>query len=207
MIKKLLLLGFGGHAKSVVDSIEASGEYTIVGFSERVLDKNITYRGYEVICTDEELEAMYKSGIEYAFITIGFMGNSTLREKIMAQLKQIGYKIPIIVDPTAIVAQDVSVGAGSFIGKRAVLNAAVKVGENAIINTGAILDHETEVGDNSHIACGSVLCGQVKIGSSTLIGAGSTVIQNITIEEECIIGAGSTVLHDVVAKTKAYGVI
>ena len=34
MKEKIVLIGFGGHAKSVIDSIEASGEYKIAGYTD-----------------------------------------------------------------------------------------------------------------------------------------------------------------------------
>lgn len=33
-MKDIILIGFGGHAKSVIDSIEGLGEYNIVGYTD-----------------------------------------------------------------------------------------------------------------------------------------------------------------------------
>ena len=196
-MEKIILIGAGGHAKSVIDSIEQAGIYEIVGFSEKNIDENIQYRGYKVICTDDELDYFYKSGVQNAFITIGYMGNSNLRENLYYKLKNIGFNIPSIVDQSAILATDVQIGKGCFIAKGTIINSQSCIRDLAIINTGAVIEHECYVGFNTHIAGKSIICGNVNIGNNTFIGAGSTVIQGVKIGDNTIVGAASTVLHDI----------
>ena len=203
-VKRIILLGSGGHACSVVDSIEDKAEYSIVGFSDL---KPSSYRGYEVVCCDDELERLFSDGVRFAFITIGFMGKSQQRERLYKKLKEIGYSIPTIIDRTAAIAKDAVVGEGTFIGKNSVVNSGAQIGINTIINSGAIVEHECVVGDFSHVSVGACICGQCKIGNSCLIGANSTVIQNLSIGDNCIIGAGSTVLSDVPKDSTVYGIV
>lgn len=207
MKKKIILIGFGGHAKSVIDTIEQSNEFQIVGFSDISLQINKEYRGYKVICSDNELINIYKSGIKYAFITIGYMGKSNIREKIYSNLTNIGFKFPVIIDKSAIIARDVIIEEGTFVAKNVVLNSQVYVKKLAIINTGAIIEHECNIGENSHIAGGSILCGNVTVGDNVFVGAGSKIIQNIMIGNNTIIGAGSVVLHNINQNSKVYGLV
>lgn len=202
--KKIVLLGSGGHACSVIDTLEELDEYSIVGFSDI---KPSSYRGYDVICNDDGLDRLFDEGIQFAFITVGFMGKSNLREKLYKKLKDIGFYIPTIIDKTATIAKDVEIGEGSFIGKNCVVNSAAKIGVNVIINSGAIIEHECTVGDFSHVAVGACVCGQSNIGKSCLIGANATVIQGLSIGDNCIIGAGSTVLSVVPENATVYGIV
>ncbi len=199
----IVIIGFGGHAKSIADSIEEAGIYKIVGYTD---DKDCHCR-YTYLGTDDALESLYKKGFRKAVIGLGFLGNSNVREIIVESAKKIGYEFPAIIDKTAVIASDVSIGEGSFIGKSAIVNAASEIGDYCIINTGAIIEHENVIGDYSHIAVGAILCGEVSVGCHTMIGAGTTVIQCRKIGNNCIIGANSTVLSDVGNNLTVYGVV
>lgn len=204
-LNELLLIGCGGHAKSVVDSIEQKGEYKIAGFIDK--KNKFGYKGYEVLGDDEMLQSLYADGIRHAFVAIGFMGTSGVRRAIFHRLQSIGFFIPNIIDGTAIMAQDVIMGGGNYIGKGVILNADVKIGDMCIINTGAILEHECEVKSFTHISVGTVLCGNVKVGEETLVGANSVVIQEKSIGKGCIIGAGAIIHKNVQDKHVVYTMV
>lgn len=196
-MEDIVLLGTGGHAHSVVDSIEQTGKYNIIGFldTEEMLGRR--YKDYQVIDTDAALEKYYKKGLRNAFITIGYLGRGDIRNRLYERIHNIGYTIPNIIDRTAIVADNVVLGEGIFIGKRAVINANASIGEMCIINTGAIVEHDCCVESFAHISVGSVLCGGVHVGKASFVGANATIIQYKTIGSRCIIGAGITVRKDV----------
>lgn len=204
-MEKIILVGFGGHAKSVIDTIENSGCCEIMGVIEKDKRDQLSYRGYSVIGDDDDLELSSIRSIENAFVTIGYMGHGTRRQQLYNKLIRNGYKLPNIIDRTAIIAQDAIIGAGSFVGKGAIINADAIVGKMCIINTRAILEHECFVGDYSHIAVGATLCGNVNIGKGVFIGAGATIIQGIKIGDSAIIGAGTTVVKDIPEYTMVYG--
>lgn len=196
-MKDIILLGIGGHAHSVVDSIEQTGEYNIIGFLDTEEMQGEHFRDYRVLGTDDELEKYYTNGVKNAFVTIGFMGHGDVRNKLYSQLKGIGYRLPNIIDSTAVVAADVGFEDGIFVGKRAVINANAQIGKMCIINTGAIIEHDCQVGEFSHISVGSVLCGNVKVGRESFVGANATVIQGRYVGDGCIIGAGMTIRRNV----------
>lgn len=206
-MNKIVILGCGGHAKSIVDVIEKEGVYEIVGFIDKELKKGYSYRGYEIIGTDDDLQQIFLSGICNIAIGIGYLGDSNLRDELYERLKFIGYNMPVIIDPTAVIASDAIIDEGTIVCKRAVVNAGAKIGKMTIINTGALIEHECEVGEFSHISVGAILCGNVKIGGHCLVGAGSTVIQGIEIGSDCIVGAGSVILKNVLNGSKVHGVV
>lgn len=205
MKEKIILMGFGGHAKSVIDSIESRNEYEIVGYTD-VEDKGV-YRGYHWLGKDNSLSEYYSKGVRDVFVTIGFLGNGNLRDKLYDKGKALGFHFPAIVDKSAIVATDAVISEGVFIGKNCVINAQAHIEKMSIINTGAIIEHENRIGRFSHIAVGVSLCGDVEIGNHCLIGAGSTVLQGCKIGNHTIIGGGSIVLGNVPDNQKSYGVI
>ena len=189
IMEDIVLVGFGGHAKSVADCIERKEKYHIVGYTDmHEADSQYPYLG-----TDDGLQAIFDSGVKNAAIGIGYMGKGAVRQHLYARLKEIGFKLPVIFDPSAIVSSTAVVGEGTFIGKYAVINAEASIGKMAIINTKALVEHECVVDDYSHVAVGAVLCGQVKVGEAAFIGANATVIQCRQIERNAIVPAGATI--------------
>jgi sugar O-acyltransferase (sialic acid O-acetyltransferase NeuD family) len=188
-MEDLILVGYGGHAKSVADSIERQGLYSIIGYT----DKQRYDSKYQYLGTDDVLETYFANGVSRAAIGIGYLGKGDLRQRLYAKLKEIGFEVPVIIDPSSVISGTAIIGEGTFIGKNAVVNADVSIGKMSIINTGAIIEHECRVGDFSHVSVGTVLCGQVEAGKSTFIGANATVIQCMKIEDYTIIPAGATV--------------
>lgn len=206
-MEDIILVGFGGHAKSVTDTIEKSGKYRIVGYIERDgIGGDIDYRGYRVIGNDCDLQRVYEQGVHNAFVTIGHMGNTAVRQRLYNQLKSIGYQLPCVIDESAVIAADALIGEGTFIGKNAVVNANAEVGRMNIINTGAIVEHDCIIGDFVHLAVGSVACGGDCIGASAFIGANATLIQNVKVGCNAIVGAGAVVLSAVPDNQTVYGV-
>lgn len=192
-MKKLVLIGGGGHCKSVIDCIS-----TDMGFEEIVIvdvDENVgkTIRNYPIIGTDDMLNQLYQQGYVYAFITVGSIKSTFNRRKLYERTREIGFEIVNIIDNSAILASDIQLGIGVFVGKRAVINSGVNIGDMAIVNTGAIIEHDCLISDFCHVSVGAILCGNVTVGADSFIGANATVIQGITVSPGCVIGAGLVV--------------
>lgn len=202
MKEKIILLGCGGHAKSVVDAIESGNKFTIEGFIDNAYQRDFEYRGYRVLGSDDELQEVYDSGVLHAFVCVGFLGQGRVRNKLYERLKEIGYILPVIVDPSAALALDVELGEGTFIGKQAVVNANASVGKMSIINTAAIVEHDCVIGAFSHLAIASVVCGTVQVGKDSFVGANATILQGLEIGDGAIIGAGSIITRNVEGNMK-----
>lgn len=204
-MEKIILLGGGGHCKSIIDTIQTSNLYKIVGIIDLKQNIGQYINGIEVVDSDENLMKYKKAGIENAFISIGSIGNTLVRRKLYDLAKKIGFNIPKIIDNSAIVSKDTEIFDGTFIGKGAIVNTKSVIGLNCIINSGSIVEHDCSIDDFVHISSGVTLCGGVRIGENTHIGANSTVIQYKTIGENVVIGAGSVVIKNIRNNVKAYG--
>lgn len=202
MKRKLLLIGGGGHCHSVLDSALAMGAFDEVGIIDNV---DCSCLGVSVIGTDNDIPALIKDGWNCAIITVGSVGNTAIRRKLHEMVRSYGLFISSIIDPSATIAQGVTIHDGCFIGKRAIVNTGSEIGECAIINTGAIVEHDCTIGAFSHISPGTVLCGQISVGDDSHIGAGSVVRQCITVGNNVLIGAGSVVVDNIQDRVKAYG--
>jgi sugar O-acyltransferase (sialic acid O-acetyltransferase NeuD family) len=205
MNNKILLIGGGGHCKSVLDSLVTSSDFTdiVIVDTKENLGKEIL--SIKIIGTDDELEKLFKEGYKNAFITIGSVGDTRLRRKLFDLVEKIGFNIPSIIDSTAIVSENARIGRGIFVGKNSVINAGTTISDGAIINTGTIIEHDCQVGGFSHLAPGAVLCGDVVIEENVHIGARAVIKQQIRIGSNSLIGMGSVVLNDIPSNSIAYG--
>lgn len=194
-MEKIIILGAGGHAASVIDSLEREGIYDIAGYVAN--DEKVGNSDYPIIGTDSDLERLYQSGIRNIAIGIGYLGKSDLREKLYKHIKLIGFFLPIIRDPSAMISKRAEIAEGTFIGKGVIINRRAVIKEACIINSGAIVEHDCKVDKFSHISVGSVLCGGVSIGKATFVGANTTVIQEKKIGNNCVLGAGITIRKNV----------
>lgn len=205
--RKLVLIGGGGHCKSVLDVALRMGIYDEIVITDTALQKGIKILGCEVVGDDDLLPELKDYGFANAFITVGSIMAADIRMKLVGYVNRFNYIFPTIVDPTAAISDSAIIGPGSFVGKKAVVNAGAQIGSHCIINTGSIIEHDSIIGDFSHVSVGSILCGNIVLGRESLIGAGTTVIQGKRIGSRVIIGAGSTVLSDVGDNMKVYGIV
>ena len=194
MVERAVVVGAGGHCR-VVLSILKFYEYDIIGIADR---DNSSFReeisGVEVNCTWKDLAELYEDGAEAAFIAIG---DNKERRVLFEKLKTIGYKLPYIVHPSAIIEKDAEVNDGAVICMGAKIGTQVHIGENCIIYTGSIIDHESVIAKDVFIAPGVNIAGRVKISQGSFIGIGSSIKEKISIGQNAIIGAGSVVIKDI----------
>lgn len=201
--RRILLLGGGGHCRSVLDSLLALNEYDDIGIID--ISEEASVGSIPVVGNDSDLFRLFQEGWKEAFITVGSIGSTSVRRKLFCNLKELNFNIPSIIDPSAILAKGINISEGTFIGKGAIINSDVKIGKCAIINSGAIIEHNCLIGDFCHISTGASLCGQVFVGSDSHIGASSVIRQNIHIGKNALIGIGSVVVNDISDNVKAFG--
>lgn len=205
MSKKLLLIGAGGHCASVIDSLMQNNDFDSISLVDRSLTAGTIFMGFEVLGGDDKLATLKDEGYTHAFITVGSIKDTTIRERIYSRIKGSGFLIPVIIDPTAIVSKNTVISEGVFIGKNVVINTMVSIDSCAIINTSSTIEHNCHIGKFSHIAPGSVLCGDVSVGDFTHIGASSVVRQSIKIGNHVLVGLGSVVISDMNDFSIVYG--
>lgn len=203
--KKILLIGAGGHCLSVLDSLLNSNYYFDIGIIDRRNTTTKDLMGIPVLGNDDDLEFFYRKGFKEAFITIGSIGDTSLRKNMYENAKKIGFHFPNIIDKTSVISQYSKLGEGIYVGKNTVINAYADIGNMAIINTSSTIEHDCIISDFVHIAPGSILCGNVQIEEGTHIGAGSIVKQGVSVGSKTIIGIGSVVISDITSNATAYG--
>lgn len=203
-MKKIILIGAGGHCKVIIDIIKSTNEYEIIG----ITDNNVKGSIFDIpiIGDDTILESIHNEGVNYAFIAIGALSNINIRNNIYTKLKNIGFKLPVLIHKNAIISQLLSIEEGTCVMAGAIVNAGVNVERNCIINTGSVIEHDCNIGYNTHISSNVSIGGSVNIGCNSHIGIGSSIIQEINIGNNVTIGAGSVIINDINDFSLAVGV-
>jgi sugar O-acyltransferase (sialic acid O-acetyltransferase NeuD family) len=190
MKPKIILIGGGGHCKSVIDVIEQENKFIIAGIIDKKELIGSKVFDYEVIACDDDLKELYKT-YKYAIITLGQIKSNDLRVKLFNTLKKIGYKLPIIISPLAYVSKYAKIKDGTIIMHQVLVNANAKIGKNCIINTKALIEHDVIIEDNCHISTGAIINGGAIVKENTFIGSNATSKEYIEINS--FVKAGSFV--------------
>ena len=198
MKRSLILIGGGGHCKSVIEVAESAG-YEIKGILDipDEVGKEVL-PGHKVIGTDDEIP-QYVEECDF-IITVGFIKNPALRIKLYNKVKAAGGRLATIIASTAHVSKYAELGEGTVIMHQAFVNAGAKIGDNCIINTFVNIEHDAEVGNQCHISTGTMVNGECKIGENCFIGSQSVCANCIDIASDIIVGAGSVVRKSIRVK-------
>lgn len=195
--KKLVLIGGGGHCKSVLDAAIRMKCFKEIVIVDNNIPIGTDIMGRKVVGNDDVLPKLYLKGFLNAFITVGSIKSTDRRCDIYRNARKYGFVFPNIIDPSSSVSRYADLGDGVFIGKNAVVNSGVLIGDMSIINTGAIIEHECCIGKFTHISVSAVVCGNCEIGDCTFVGANVTIIQGVKIGMKSVIGAGNVILRNV----------
>ncbi len=197
MKKPLVLVGGGGHCKSVIEAAESAG-YSILGVLDMPEEVGKTILSTKVIGTDDDIPA-YVDKAEFV-ITLGFIMNPDTRIKLYNTIKGAGGKLATVVASTAYVSRYANIGEGTVVMHNAFVNAGAKVGCNVILNTFTNIEHDAEIGDHCHISTGTMVNGECRVGDRCFIGSQSVLANCITIGDDIIVGAGSFVRKSISVK-------
>jgi sugar O-acyltransferase (sialic acid O-acetyltransferase NeuD family) len=190
--EKILLIGGGGHCKSVIDVIEQTGLFEITGIIDVQNKVGENLLGYPIVGTDNEV-SLFKNEVNAIHITLGKTSLSDKRAKLFNELKNTGLKFPVIQSPFAYVSKHAKIGEGTVIMHHAIVNAGAIVGNNCILNSKSLVEHDAVIGDNCHIATGAIINGGVIVGEGSFIGSGSVSKQGSIIPAGTFIKANSII--------------
>ena len=197
-MKKIVVIGSGGHAKVVADIIlstkrDLNEEIEIVAFLDDNYN-NLEYKEIYGIPNTGNLDQIEKfNREEYLFIIA--IGNNYIREKIFKKYNKLNYYTAI--HPKATIAREAVIGEGTVIMANVVVNAYSTIGKHCILNTSSVIEHDNILKDYVHVSSSAILCGGVSVNKRSWIGAASVVKQQISIGGDVMIGAGAVIIRDV----------
>lgn len=197
----VVIIGGGGHAKVVIESLRARGE-TVAA----IVDADPTPRvvlGVPVIGDDLKLPELRGQGLSDLFVAIG---DNRLRQKLGRKAREQGFVLVNAIHPSAVISPTVRIAEGVAVMAGAVINADSSVGDLTIVNTGAVVDHDCQLGAACHVGPASALAGAVTLGERAFLGIGARAIPGVTIGADATVGAGGVVVRDLPDGVLAIGV-
>lgn len=206
MLKKLLIIGSGGHFKVVINEILKQRKYEIKEIIDiKNFGKKLTINKKLIKIVDYKSFNWSKVNKEtFIFIAVG---NNYLRKKIASEIKTKNKNIKwgTIISPDAIIEKNVKIKPGTLVVSGSIINPGTIIGAHCIINTRSSIDHDNVFGDFSSSAPSVVTGGNVSVGKLSFLGIRSTIINNIKIGSKAIIGANSLVNKNCLSNYTYFG--
>ena len=186
--RKIALIGGGGHALSVAAALGRDIEgYVDVAHSAAL--------PWPYLGTDAEYLSAPQSAEPVITLVSGAKCDLSARRRLIEKYDSQVTEHHAAAD--AYIESSATIGAGSVIMRRAVVNCHTHIGRHCIVNTGAIVEHECHIGCNVFIGPGAVICGGVTVGDDVYIGANAAVRPGVSIASGCVIGLGAAVVSDI----------
>ena len=192
-MKPLLLIGSGGHARSLIDVIESTVEWRIHGLVGLPQQVNSSVLGYPVLGCDADLPVL-REECSAAVLAIGQLPDSATRVRLAKQLQQLDFELPVLISPHAIISSHAQLGSGTTVGHGAIVNAGAVVGDHCIINTRALIEHDVEIAHHCHVSTGVLVNGGVTLGFGSFIGSGAMIREGLNLPPHTVIAAGKRVM-------------
>ncbi|MDT3232535.1 acetyltransferase [Pseudomonas sp. rhizo25] len=200
-MKRLAIVGAGGHGKVVADTAECCGWDVVEFFEDAWSGREMN--GAWRIAGDTSTLLNHLSEYEGVLVAIG---DNKVRHAKLAELAGAGAQLVSLIHPDATISRYAAIGIGSVVFAGVVVNADTQVGPGAILNTGCSIDHDCTLGDAVHISPGARLAGTVRVGSMSWIGIGACVRQSLQIGSLVMVGAGAVVVADIADSQTVVGV-
>jgi len=193
--KNLILVGGGGHCKSVIDVAESSG-WMILGILDVAENVGKKVFDYFIIGTDEQISEFIPKA--YFLVTVGQIKSAGLRIKLHEKILTAGGELATVIASDAYLSKYSDVGKGTVVMHKAVVNASTKIGIGCIINTMANIEHDATIGNYCHISTGAMVNGDCTVGDRTFIGSGVVLANGVSVANDCIVAGASFVRKSIV---------
>lgn len=182
---RLLIVGAGGHGRSVAEAAKLSSHFDVVGFLDDSLPvDDATSMGLPVLGPFASL-SKHRDAANQAIVAIG---NNAVRENLMHQLSAADWIFATVVHPQAIVAPSALLGAGSAVMAGAIVGTEARLGVGSIVNCGAVVDHHAVIEDYGHLGVNASMAGGTLLGRGAWMQAGAALGYGVKV------GAGEILL-------------
>lgn len=191
-MKRLLILGAGGHGAVVAEAAAQSGLWEEISF----LDDDTSIDSVLDYPVAGPIDQVFTLADQDSEIVVA-IGDNRQRLSLCSEILAKGLELATVIHPNACISPSATISSGSVVFAGAVVNARAKLGRACILNTSATVDHDCIIEDGAHISPGANLAGNVTIGECTWVGLGSVIKEGVQIGSDAITGAGSAVIADV----------
>lgn len=191
-MSSLLIIGSGGHGKSVLDCALSIARYDDIVFASNE-ERPVPVPGFKTL-DERELSYSYIRGHFKAVVVA--IGDNAVRLRKTERLLAERVSMPPIVHDTAYVSPLARLGAGTVVLAGAVVNAFSSVGTACIVNSSAVVEHDCVLENGVHISPGAIIAGGCVIGRETWICSASGVADHVSMASHCTLAGGSYLRSD-----------
>jgi sugar O-acyltransferase (sialic acid O-acetyltransferase NeuD family) len=170
-MKRLIIIGAGGHGRSVAEAIQLSEEFEITGFLDDSWPRN-THAGLYPIFGNTIAMHQYRNIADWAIVAIG---NNKLRADLLGKLIEAGFQLATVKHPAAIISPSAIIGEGTTIMAGAIIGTESILGKGVIVNSGATVDHDCEVANFGHLGVNTCMAGSSNLGEGAWLHAGNAL--------------------------------
>lgn len=193
----LLVMGAGGHAREVLDVLEAAAGgpaavestslYAEPGATSAAAADLVRARGYRLLDHIPEDATHYLPAV----------GDPGLRRHFAEVAEGAGLAPGRAVSPLAAVPPSLSDVPGLVCFAGTLVSTNVTLGRHCHLNLGCRISHDVRIGDFATVSPGVLLTGAVTVEDGVFLGAGAVVLPGRRIGRGAVVGAGAVVVRDV----------
>lgn len=186
MSKRVIVIGAGGHGRSVAEAVLLLGRDELVGFVDDGANANAKVWTYPMLGRTDVLHSLR----EHADAVVVAIGNNAVREMLHARMADAGFELLSVIHPTAFVSQTASLGPGCAVMASAVVGTEAHLCEGVIVNCGAIVDHHCRVDAFGHLGVNACMAGGSALGHRAWMQAGSALGYGVQVENDAVLRPG-----------------
>jgi len=206
MQRRLILLGAGGNAYDVLDTVDAINAVAPTWDLVGVLDDNMDVRS-------EYLGIPVRGRLSSApTFDDCFFVSTIWNEKVFRRLHEVlagaevdAARFATLIHPTASVSRRATFGRGVVVHQGASIAGNVTIEDQVSIGPGCILGHDSRVSSYTCIAAGAIISGGVDVERNCYIGSGAMIRQRSRIGQNALVGMGAIVVGNVQQGTTVVG--
>ena len=189
-MEKIIIFGASGHAKVIIDILESSGDYKILGLLDSNKKIGSEVLGYKILGNLGNVPELLNNYSDLKFFVA--IGDNWNRYRVVDELLKINSNIEFVnaIHPNSIIGKSVSLGTGIMVMAGSIINADSIIGDFSIVNTRSSVGHESILKKFSSLAPNCTLAGNVEVGEYSAISASSTILNGRKVGSHTVIGAG-----------------
>jgi len=208
-LKKLVIVGAGGHGKEILWLVQNINRrlatYEVIGFCDDHQGlRGQSFEGFPVLGTVEQYDLENQSAAKPYFM-IG-IGDNGIRRSVAIRVDALGWRAATLIDPSAVVAENVDIGEGTYVGVASNVSPSAKIGRHSIVHNQSSVGHDTIMADFSQVAPGGRVLGHVTVGECGYLGSNAVIAPGKKLGKNAVLGACSFAIEDVPDSSVAIGV-
>lgn len=176
-MRRLLIVGAGGHGRNVAEAALLSGKWEEISLLDDSYPNRNTSGPFSIIGGTDQLQSL---AVDFDGI-ICAIGNNKIRRNFLVKFQELKLPVLNIIHPRAFVSPTASLGVGCVVMAGAVVGPGARIGVGCILNANATADHDAVMKDYSHLGVGVAISGTTVLEEGAWLQAGRSVGYDVVV--------------------------